>query len=226
MAEMRTAERPQGREVIERYGSCLELVPMDESFHDISVGLYVKNGTCTVWSFSGKPGVDDRIEEIRDQMVSLGGLAAVEGTRNQVRFACGHLHTRPVRFLMAQSVGKARDYAQPKGDMSIKDSKTALILSVSGRAGEGRWVYEVAGEGEAPNVALRLRIVVAGFGRYGEMDKLSDTEVSFPCGQRHDELMRLLLPYSRNVSAVENMMEAEAMRGQMTTGTLGFTPPT
>ncbi len=34
--------------------------------------------------------------------------------------------------------------------------------------------------------------------------------------------MRILLPYSRNISAVEGMMEAEAMRGQMTTGTLGF----
>ena len=69
-------------------------------------------------------------------------------------------------------------------------------------------------------------MVVAGFVRYGEMEKVSDTEVSFPCGRRHDELIRLLLPYSRNVSAVENMMEAEALRGQMTTDTLGFTPPT
>jgi hypothetical protein len=30
------------------------------------------------------------------------------------------------------------------------------------------------------------------------------------------------MPYSRNISAVENMMEADAMRGQMTTSTLGF----
>ena len=34
------------------------------------------------------------------------------------------------------------------------------------------------------------------------------------------------MPYSRNVSSVESMMEAEALRGQMTTGTLGFTPST
>ena len=57
------------------------------------------------------------------------------------------------------------------------------------------------------------------------MEKISDTKVAFPCGQRHDELIRLLLPYSRNISSVESMMEAEALRGQMTTGTLGFTPP-
>ena len=54
------------------------------------------------------------------------------------------------------------------------------------------------------------------------MDKVSDTQVMFPCGARHDELMRLLLPYSRNISSVEGMMAAEALRGQMTTGTLGF----
>ena len=88
----------------------------------------------------------------------------------------------------------------------------------------------VAGAGaatcEAPNPAARLRLVVAGFVRYGEMEKVSDTVVAFPCGRRHDQMLRVLLPYSRNVSGVENMMEAEALRGQMTTGTLGFTPPT
>ena len=60
--------------------------------------------------------------------------------------------------------------------------------------------------------------------RYGEMDKIDDTGVVFPCGKRHDELMRVLLPYSRNVSAADSMLEEEALRGQMTTGTLGFTP--
>jgi hypothetical protein len=53
---------------------------------------------------------------------------------------------------------------------------------------------------------------------------VSETEVTFPCGRRHDELVRLLLPYSRNVTAAEGLMEAEARRGQMTTGTLGFSP--
>jgi hypothetical protein len=34
--------------------------------------------------------------------------------------------------------------------------------------------------------------------------------------------MRVLLPYSRNISSVETMMAAEALRSQMTTNTLGF----
>lgn len=224
MAQARTTERVRVSDVIERYGKCLELVPMDPNFHEITVGLYVKDGTCTVWTFSHKPGVEERIRKIRDQIVALGALEPVQETDNQVRFPCGYLHERPARFLVTQAVGKSPEYSLPYGEMSIKDTKSKLMLSVAGGEQDGRWVYQVSGEGEAPNTPMRLRLVVAGFVRYGEMEKVSDTEVAFPCGQRHDELLRVLLPYSRNVSGVESMMEAEALRSQMTTGTLGFTP--
>ena len=56
----------------------------------------------------------------------------------------------------------------------------------------------------------------------GEMDKIGDDEVAFECRDQHDGLMRLLMPYSRNISSFETMMAAEDMRGQMTTSTLGF----
>ena len=209
-------------EVLERYGSCLELVPMDPNFKNISVGLYVKDDICTVWTFSGKQGVEARIEQIREQLVALGGMEAVPGTYNQVRFACGGLHERPMKFLMTQAVGKAPDYAPPQGEMTIRDSRSPLTIKVTGSQRDDAYVYSVSVEGDAPRPAVRLRMVVAGFLRYGEMQKVGDTEVAFPCGQRHDELMRLLLPYSRNISSVEGMMAAEALRGQMTTGTLGF----
>lgn len=211
-------------DVIERYGHCLEIVPMDPNFHNISVGLYVLNGIFTVWTFSHKPGVQDRVKKIRDQLVALGGMEAVQGTPNQARFRCGQLHERPCKFLLQQAVGKAPDYAPPQGEMRIKDSKSPLLLSVTGAAQEGRWLYHISARGEASNMAVRLRMIVAGFLRYGEMDKVSDTEVAFSCGQRHDALMRLLLPYSRNISSVDGMLAAEALRGQMTTGTLGFSP--
>ena len=209
-------------DVLERYGSCLELVPMDPNFKNISVGLYVKDDICTVWTFSGKQGVEARIEQIREQLVALGGMEAVPGTYNQVRFACGGLHERPMKFLMTQAVGKAPDYAPPQGEMTIRDSRSPLTIKVTGSQRDDAYVYSVSVEGDAPRPAVRLRMVVAGFLRYGEMQKVGDTEVAFPCGQRHDELMRLLLPYSRNISSVEGMMAAEALRGQMTTGTLGF----
>ena len=220
MVEMRT--RLRAVDVIEKYGNCLELVSMDPNFENISVGLYMKDGVCTIWTFSSKAGVSARIEQIRDQLVTLGGVEAVEGTTNQVRFACGELHERAIKFLMSQAVGKAPDFAPPQGEMSIRDSRSPLTIKVSGAAQDDQYVYSVSTEGDAPNPAVRLRMVVAGFLRYGEMEKVGDVEVAFPCGERHDALMRLLMPYSRNISSVEGMMAAEALRGQMTTGTLGF----
>ena len=35
-------EGPGPSEVISRYGKCLELIPLDKHFDDISVGLYLK----------------------------------------------------------------------------------------------------------------------------------------------------------------------------------------
>ena len=220
MVEMRT--RLRAVDVIEKYGNCLELVSMDPNFENISVGLYMKDGVCTIWTFSSKAGGSARIEQIRDQLVTLGGMEAVEGTTSQVRFACGELHERAIKFLMSQAVGKAPDFAPPQGEMSIRDSRSPLTIKVSGAAQDDAYVYSVSAEGDAPNPTVRLRMVVAGFLRYGEMEKVGDVEVAFPCGERHDALMRLLMPYSRNISSVEGMMAAEALRGQMTTGTLGF----
>ena len=219
-----TSQKGRVAQVLGRIGSCLELVPMDARFMNISVGLYVKEGVCTVWSFSSVDGVDERLHAIRDQMVRLGDLLPVDGTHNQLTFPCGQVHVRPVKFLLTQAVVKEPDYAHPTGAMRIKDSKSPLMLGVDGHDLDGRWMYQVSAEGEAPNPALRLRMVVAGFLRYGEMEKVADTEVAFSCGHRHDGLMRVMLPYSRNITAVETMMDAEALRGQMTTGTLGFTP--
>ena len=222
---MATAEgRLRPAEVIERYGQCLELVPLDRRFHDISVGLYVKRDICTIWTFSQREGVEERIREIRDQLIALGGMEAVGDSHNQVRFPCGHLHQRTLRFVMSQAVGKAPDYAPPQGDLAIQDSKSAMTIHavLSTAADDGPSVYNVSLEGEARNAAMRLRMVLAGFTRYGEMDQVGESGVAFACGMSHDALMRVLLPYSRNISSVETMMAAEALRGQMTTGTLGF----
>jgi hypothetical protein len=226
MTDTKKADPIRITDVIERHGRCLELVPMDPHFRDISVGLHVKDGVFTIWTYSQKPGVEERIRRIRDQLVALGGLTPVDGTPNQSRFQCGYLHARPLKFLLMQAVEKDPHLSLPEGKISVKDTKSALMLSVAGREVGEQWVYEVSADGEAPNRPARLRALVQGFRRYGEAEQVSDTEVIFPCGYRHDQLARLLLPYARNVSAVENMMESAALRGQLTTGTAGFTPPT
>ena len=224
MTQSAIAQRGQVARKLQEIGSCIELVPMDPNFHNISVGLFIKEGVLTVWSFSRADGIRDRLRVIRDQMVRLGDLVPVEGADNQLIFPCGVIHERPVKFLLTQAVTKSPDFVHPEGPMTIKDSKSALMLTTTGVSNGSEYAYRVSGEGEARNPALRLRMIIAGFVRYGEMDKVGDTEVAFPCRQRHDGLIRLLLPYSRNISAVESMLEAEATRGQMTTSTLGFSP--
>ena len=211
-------------EVIERYGKCVELISMDPHFKDISVGVYRKGEALTVWTYSQETGVRGRIRQIRDQLVNLGGLVAIENTHDQARFPCGTLHARPLRFLLAQAVEKDPEYTHPSGPLSIQDTKTDLTLKVEGREQEGRWVYQVSAEGDPEKIPWRLPAVQTGFLRYGEMEKVEENTVAFSCGSRHDELLRLLLPYSRNVSAVETMLEESALRGQLTTGTAGFSP--
>lgn len=215
-----TGKRPA--QVIEQFGNCIELVPTDNHFENISIGLYVKNKVFTVWSFSQKKGVSERITQIRDQLVSLGGLSPISSSSNQARFSCNTLHNRPVKFLLSQAVDKDPEFSHPVGPMSVKDTKSDLLISVNGKQRENHYGYQVEVVGNAKNPAMRLRMIMAGFVRYGEMEKVGDNEVVFQCRERHDALMRLLMPYSRNISSVETMMAAESMRGQMTTSTLGF----
>ena len=112
--------------------------------------------------------------------------------------------------------GQGPDYAPPQGELSIQDSKSALTIRATLADGEreGRSVYDVSLDGEARNAAMRLRMVLAGFTRYGEMEQVGESGVAFACGMPHDALMRVLLPYSRNISSVETMMAAEALRAR------------
>jgi hypothetical protein len=216
-----TTERGRIVKVIEQYGKCLELVSMDPNFHDISVGLYIKGRVATVWTFSQAAGVEDRIRQIRDQVVELGGFVPVNGTHNQVSPTCGQFHLRPIKFLMMQAVEKPPDFSAGEGRIEVKDLRSPMTLIAEAAEEDGKWVYRVSGEGEYKNPAARLRAVTGGFVRYGDMELVEDGVV-FPCGARHDQLVRLILPYARNVSGVQDMLDASAMRGQMTTGTLGF----
>ena len=220
----RDGKLSQVEKTIERYGRCLELVSMDPHFHDITVALYEKDGLLTVWTYSRKPGVEERVERIRDQLCNLGGLVPVEGSRNQVRFPCGQLHSRPLKFLMPQAVEKAPDFAHPTGEMVIRDTRSPLTLKLTPHHSEDRWIYQVSAQGEARNAPFRLRAIVVGFRKYGEMEQAGNFGVTFSCGHRHEPLVRLLFPFSRNISAVENMLESSAQRGQLTTGTAGFSP--
>ena len=110
----------------------------------------------------------------------------------------------------------------PTGRIQVKDLKSDMILFAVPGPIDGGWAYTVDGEGEAKRPALRIRATVAGLERYGEMERVGETQVAFPCRSRYDGLVRVVLPYARNISGTEDMLEAFDTRGQMTTGTLGF----
>ena len=222
MTSLKNAKRGRVLEVIATYGKCMELIPMDPNFHEITVGLYVKDGIGTVWTFSGKPGVEKRVEEIRDQLLELGGMVPVDGTHNQATFPDGEMYDRPLRFLLRQAVEKPYGTTHPEGRIEIKDLRSPLQIIATPEEIDGRWIYRITAEGEYKNPKMRVRAVTQGFVRYGEMEKVDVDAVTFPHGGRRDELIRLVLPYARNVTGTADMLEAEAMRGQMTTGTLGF----
>ena len=135
------------KDVLNRIGSCSELISIDPYFKDISVGLYEKNGIYTVWSFSKVSGVSNRISEIRDQLVNLGGMVPVPDTNNQVKFPNGELYDRPVKFLIKLAVEKPSDYRHPDGQIRIKDLRSPLTLIINSHDENGKRIYEVTTEG-------------------------------------------------------------------------------
>lgn len=215
------AQRPSVRETIKRLGQCVELISMDPHFNDISVGLFLKDRTLTVWSYSTIPGVEKRLQKIRDRIVALGDLEPVAGSPNQARVPSGDILLQPMRFMFREAVEKDPDQF-PSGPIEAADNKSTLTFVVEGEQQDDAYVYTVKAKGKAPRAEARIKATVGGFMRYGECERVTPETFRFPDGQQHDGFVRLLLPYARNVSAVERMLEAQDMEGQMTTQTLGF----
>ena len=219
---MERSNREPVVETLERLGQCLELIPMDPYGDEISVGFFERDGIITVWSFSRKPGTQERLTQIRDRAVALSGLEVVDGCPTRLRFPGGQIYRRPLKFLARQAVEKSPHLPVPAGRIEVKDLKSDMVLFATPKQTAGGWAYSIEGEGEAKRPALRVRATLAGLERYGEMERVGETLAAFPCGSRYDGLVRVLLPYARNVSGTEDMLEAFDARGQMTTGTLGF----
>ena len=208
-------------EVRKNFGKCLELVSMDPNFNNISVGVFMKKNILTVWSYSKKEGINDRLNDIRDKMVQFGGLSRMEEDY-KMAIPEGALIERPLKFLFAQCVEMSPNKKPDLGSITAKDNKTKLTFSVAGSQQADKYVYTVTAEGEHEKPGLRIRAVVGGFMKYGECTRNDVDSFCFPDLKPHDEYVRVLLPYARNVSAVEQMLEASDQAGQMTTQSLGF----
>ena len=222
MATKTQSDRLSARQVIDKYGHCLELIGMDPHFHEVSIGLYVKDDVATVWTFSPLDGVRERLSQIRDQLVLKGSMTAVDGTHDQMMFACGEFHAVPMRFLLRAAVEKEPIEVEDPSPLTVRDIKSRMDMLATPEEIDGRWAYRVTAKGDFKRPEIRIRAMIGGFMRYGDLDRLEPDLGSFKCGRRHDALLRILMPYARNVSGAEDSLEAEDMRGQLTTQTLGF----
>ncbi len=209
-------------QILERLGACLELIPIDPYGDEMSVGFYERDGVISVWSFKTGRNVSARLEQIRDRVVELGDLEASPDNPHQLYFPGGTVYRRAFKFIARNSVEKSPLTPLPKGRIEVKDLKSDMILFAVPQQLKGKWIYSIGGEGNADRPQLRIRATVAGMVRYGGMEKVDDTKLMFPCSTRYDQLVRSVLPYARNVTGTEDMLEADESRGQMTTGTLGF----
>ena len=209
-------------ERIEELGHCIELVSIDPHFHDVTIGLFIKDGLMTIWSFSKRAGIADRIEQIRDRCVKLGDVIAEEGTTDQLRLTSDLALDRALRFMFTFAVEKDPARELPSGRITAPDTKTKLTFVIEGAEEDGKYVYTVSAEGNSDRAEMRVRATVGGFVRYSDCERVDKNKFAFPDGKRYDRFARLILPLARNVSAVESQLAASELEGQMTTQTLGF----
>ncbi len=206
-------------------GRCIELVAIDPHFNDITVGLYLKDRVLTVWTFSRVEGCETRISVIRDRLSQLAEVKPVPGTYNQAVIASSEIYDRALKFAFTEAVEKNAPI--PTGDIVARDNKSKLTFTISGEESkENGWVYVVSAEGDYARPQMRIRAVVGGYMRYGGCERIDWDRFRFKRGERMDRFARLLLPYARNVSAVDDMIASSEMSGQMTTQTLGFSQST
>ena len=207
---------------VKELGTCIGLVSIDPHFHQVSVGLFIKSGVLTVFSYSRLPGIEDRIEQIRDRCIQLGDVKAVDGTNDQLRLISDLYLDRALRFMFTAAVEKDPAAAIPTGTITAPDTKTKLTFVITGAQEGDKYVYTVSAEGEAERAEMRIRAAVGGFIKYSNCARVDKDKFSFEDGRKYDNFARLILPLARNVSAVEAQLEQEELAGQMNTQTLGF----
>jgi hypothetical protein len=196
-------------------GYRVELVSMDPSFHDISVGLYrketVDGPVAVVHSYSTRPGTEFRVAFIVDALVALGGLERLDRDADRaIRLPCRGWHNAALKRLFLDCFrvdSSAQLEAKP---LQAPDTRSEQTITV---APFGSGVYRVnssgASEGEQPRAPAIARALV----RLAELDELDETTVVFPCHRDHHELMGLMLVRAQNLRASLREEELTASRG-------------
>jgi hypothetical protein len=199
-------------------GQRVELVSMDPTFHDISVGLYRKDTgdgpVGVVHSYSGRSDTDQRVAFITGALCVLGGLEAVAGDPDgAVRLPCRDWHNAALKrlFLDCFRVDPASPL-EPK-PLEAADTRSEQTITLT-PLGDG--VYRVDASAAAAGEESRAPAITRALVRLVQLEELDDTTVAFPCRHDHHELMGLMLVRAQNLRASLREEELTASRGVLT----------
>ena len=194
-------------------GRRVELLSMDPHFHDISISVYRceagGGASYLLHSYSRREGAGDRLAFLAGVMRATGGMVPAGGNPLTLRFACGHAHVTALKRLFVESC-KVEPASEPvQRALSVFDKKNDMTICAEG-LGDGR--YRCSGDRDGAREQRRVAAIAAGLGKLAELD-VDGTEVRFPCGADHHELIGLLLTRALNVRGALRELEAAASRG-------------
>lgn len=198
-------------------GKRIELVSMDPHCLNISIALYLQDHgrgpEFLVHTYSQHPEAMDRIRFIVRGMITLGGMELVQEGSGRVRFPCQGDHLKACRRVFLEVCKIPNDRSLAPKELFIFDKKSnRTIRATSGPA----FCYELTADGpDNDEKLLRISAVAQGLTKLAELqaEGQGSNQLSFPCGQRHDPLIGLLLGRALNVRAVLREQELAASKG-------------
>ena len=128
---------------------------------------------------------------------------------------------KPIKFMFSEAVEKNKEIIT-NAQIESPDTKTNLIFKIASDTTKNITNYTVSVEGQNERSEMRIRAVVGGFIKYGGCERVEYNKFKFSDGKAYNKFVKLLLPYARNITAVENMLSESDSVGQMNTQTLGF----
>jgi hypothetical protein len=198
-------------------GKRIELVSMDPHCLNISIALYLQDHgrgpEFLVHTYSHRPEAMERIRFIGTGMVSLGGMEFLQDGSNRVRFPCHGDHLKACRRVFLEVCKLPNGSPLVPKELLIFDKKSNRTIRVI--AGSG-CSYELAADGpDNDERTLRISAVAQGLTKLAELqvEGQGSNQLSFPCGQRHDPVVGLLLGRALNVRAVLREQELAASKG-------------
>ena len=187
---------------------------MDPFHEQISIGLYVRESdrgpVGAVHSYSNRPGTGARLAAIARTMRALGGLEADDEV--EVRFPCHTWHGAAAKRLFLEACKHDPSTPLEMSPLEVPDTRSEQRISVVAHDGG---VYEVLARGATAEVPSRAPAIARAIAKLAQLDTRGEdgTTVVFPCGERHDELIALLLSRAQNLRQLLREEEMQATRG-------------